>query len=233
MKRVWIKQWISGFALAASVATGIFLIAEGNHRAAQDYYYNILPWGFWGAFFLALPFIAGAIWLLAAIVRTAAAEHQRYCAWKASLTPEQRLAVELAEAAAVTAAAIAMREHHRHTDARLTSSVMGRAMPDGQSLRPSDRIAAYRQQAALRDPDPQQPWGASDPMAGQPVGHRALPPGAPQTGDPDVPDPAVVSGRDPESLVPAGGDGAQPEFTCRRPPRFRCHPGWRRTRLGA
>ncbi len=72
MKRVWIRLWISGFATAASVATGIFLIAEGNHRAAQDYYYNILPWGFWGAFCLALPLLAGAVWLLAVIAHAAA-----------------------------------------------------------------------------------------------------------------------------------------------------------------
>jgi len=119
------KLWISGFAVAASVATGIFLIAEGNHRAAQDYYYNILPWGFWGAFFLALPLLAGAAWLLAAILRAAATEHQRYRAWKASLTPEKRAAVELAETAAAATAAIAMWEHHKRVDAWLTSSVMG------------------------------------------------------------------------------------------------------------
>ena len=44
------------------------------------------------------------------------------------------------------AAAIAMQERHKRTDARLTSSVRGRTMPDSHTLRPSQRIAHYRQQ---------------------------------------------------------------------------------------
>ncbi len=31
------QLWISGFASAASMALGIFLIARGNHLAGQDY----------------------------------------------------------------------------------------------------------------------------------------------------------------------------------------------------
>jgi len=161
VKRVWIRLWISGFAMAASVALGIFLVSWGNHLAAQNYDYDVAPRGTWGAFFLALPLIVGVAWLLAAIVRTAAAEHQRYRAWKARLTPEQRAAVELAEAAA-TAAVVAMWEHHKRTDARLTSSVMGRTMPDGHTPRPSQRIEAYRQQAPLAPgPVAQDPTAAS------------------------------------------------------------------------
>ena len=125
---------------------------QGNHLSAQDYTYNVESWGLWGAFFLVLPLI------VAAIVRAAAAEHQRYRAWKASLTPEQRLAVELAEAAAATATAIALWEHHKAVDARLTSSVMGHTMPDGHTMRPTDRLASYRQRAAVRHPARQPPW---------------------------------------------------------------------------
>jgi hypothetical protein len=62
----------------ASWVLGIFLISWGNHLAAQNYDYDVAPWGTWGAFFLALPLIVGAAWLLAAIVRAAAAEHRRY-----------------------------------------------------------------------------------------------------------------------------------------------------------
>jgi hypothetical protein len=81
------------------------------------------------------------------------------------LTPEQRTAVELAEATAMTAAAVALWERHKRVDARLTSSVMGRTMPDGHTMRPSDRIASYRQQSEMRHPVPQQAWGAPDPTA--------------------------------------------------------------------
>ena len=126
MTRLWIKLWISGFTVC-SVALGITIISIGNHRAAQDYYYNVLPFGAWGAFFIALPAITLAIVATAAIARAAAAEHQRYRAWKASLPSEQRVAVELVEVAAMTAAAVAMHERHKRVDARLTESVMGRA----------------------------------------------------------------------------------------------------------
>ncbi|MGH3403810.1 MAG: hypothetical protein ACRDRJ_15125 [Streptosporangiaceae bacterium] len=107
------------------MALGIGIIAEGNHRAAQDYYYSVVPWGFWGTVFILLPLIIGAVRVLVTLMRAAAGEHQRYRAWKASLTPEQRAAVELAEAAVAGAAAVAMWEHHRRADARLSASAMG------------------------------------------------------------------------------------------------------------
>jgi hypothetical protein len=150
-------------AAAGSEGLGIFLISWGNHFSARDYSYDVIPWALWGAFFLVLPLIAGAVRLLPAIAPAAAAEHQRYRAWKASLTPEQRSAVELAEAVAATAAVIAMWEHRKQVDARLTSSVMGYTMPGGQTPRPSERIMSHRQQAALRHPAPQQAWGQPDP----------------------------------------------------------------------
>jgi hypothetical protein len=158
-------QALAIVAATGSEGTGIFLVSWGNHLAAQNYYYSVLPWGFWGAFFIALPVIALAIVVVAAIAHVAAGEHRQYRAWKASLPPEERMAVELAEAAALTAAAIAWHEHNKRVDARLTSSVMGYTMPDGHTMRPSDRIASYQQRAALRHPAPQQVWGAPDPTA--------------------------------------------------------------------
>jgi hypothetical protein len=41
---------------------------------------------------------------------------------------------------------------------------MGHTLPDRHTPRPSDRIASYRQQAALRHPAPQA-WAAPDPTA--------------------------------------------------------------------
>lgn len=138
-------------SVAASWAIGIFLISWANHLGARDYTYDVIPWALWGAFFVAAPLLALALRVIAAIAKAAAAEHRRYREWKASLPPEQRMAVELAEAAAMAAAAVAMHEHHKRTDARLTSSAMGCTMPDGHTPRPSQRIASYRQQ------DPQAP----------------------------------------------------------------------------
>ena len=54
----------------------------------------------------------------------------------------------------MTAAAAAMRRYHKRTDATLTSSVMGHTMPDGHTMRPTNRLASYRQRAAVRHPAP-------------------------------------------------------------------------------
>ena len=156
------KQALAIAAAAGSEGLGICLITWGNHRAAQDYYYNVEPWGAWGAFFVALPVIALAIVVIAAIAKAAAAEHRRYREWKASLPPEQRAAVELAEAAAAAAAAIAMWEHHKRVDARLSASVMGRAPLNNVQagvMNASARIMARSQYG--QQPPP--PTGA-DPM---------------------------------------------------------------------
>jgi hypothetical protein len=119
------KQALAIAAAAGSEGLGVALISWGNHLSAQDYTYDVVPWGFWGAFFIALPVIALANVVVAAIAKAAAAEHQRYRAWKTSLPPEQRMAVELAEAAAMTAAAVAWHAHNKKVDARLSASVIG------------------------------------------------------------------------------------------------------------
>ena len=162
----------AGIAVTACVAFGIFLITWGNHLASQDGTYSNAPWSFWGVVFILMPLWAGIGWVVTKVVNFSAQQHRRYREWKASLTPQQRAAADLAEAAAMTDAAIAMWEHHKRTNARLFSSVMGRTMPDGHTMRPSDRLAAYRQQAALRHPAPRQAWGAPDPDGGQPGGDR-------------------------------------------------------------
>jgi len=189
------RRLLAALAIAAVTCEilGIALIAEGTHLEAlgaanPDGPYNPGWWWFGGILVMLLPFIAGAICVLAAIARAAAAGHQRYRAWKATLTPEQRTAVELAEAAALTTAAIAWHEHNERRDAELTSSVMGYTMPDGHTMRPLDRIAAYRQQAALRYPAQQQlpPAGHTQAVTKLPesrlsgIAGAGAPPGPPQ-----------------------------------------------------
>ena len=98
---------------------GIFLITWGNHLASQDGTYSSAPWSFWGVVFILMPLWAGIGWVVTEVVKFSARQHRRYRQWKASLTPQQRAAVDLAEAAAMTAAAVAMREHHKRTNARL------------------------------------------------------------------------------------------------------------------
>jgi len=144
----------AGIAVTAGVIVGVVLITWGNHLASRDGTYSNAPWTFWGVVFILMPLWAGIGWVVTQVVKFSAQQHRRYREWKASLTPQQQAAADLAEAAAMTGAAIAMREHHKRTDARLTSSIMGRTMPDGHTMRPSDRLASYRQRAAMRHPPP-------------------------------------------------------------------------------
>ena len=148
-------------ASACSEGLGIALISAGNHLSAQDLYYSVAPWACWGTLFLLLPLLVLAARVIAALGRALAAERRRYQAWKASLTPEQRAAVELAELAALGAAAYAGWRRTRDTDARLTESVMGRAplnnVQAGQ-MATSARLMARSQAAA------QQPWPTSQPQ---------------------------------------------------------------------
>jgi hypothetical protein len=153
----------AGIAVTASMAFGIFLITWGNHLASRDGTYSHAPWSFWGVVFILMPLWAGIGWVVTQVVKFSVQQHRRYRAWKASLTPQQRAAVDLAEAAAMTAAGIAMRQRHKRTNARLFSSVMGHTMPDGHTMRPTDRIAFYRQRAAPRHPAPQPPHAPRDP----------------------------------------------------------------------
>ena len=49
-----------------------------------------------------MPLWAGIGWVVTEVVKFSAQQHRRYREWKANLTPQQRAAVDLAEAAAMT-----------------------------------------------------------------------------------------------------------------------------------
>ena len=151
--------------MTACVIVGVFFIARGVHLQAsyQGGTYSNAPWSFWGVVFILMPLWAGIGWVVTETVKFSAQQHRRYRAWKASLTPQQRAAVDLAEAAAMTAAVVAMRQHHERTNARLTRSVMGHTVPDGHTMRPTERLASYRQRAAMRYPAQQPPHAPRNP----------------------------------------------------------------------
>jgi hypothetical protein len=189
-----------GIAVTACVIVGVFLITWGNHLASRDGTYSNALWSFWGVVFILMPLWAGIGWVVTEVVKFSAQQHRRYREWKASLTPQQRAAAGLAEAAAMTVAAVAMRKRHKRTDARLTSSVMGYTMPDGHTMQPSDRLASYRQRAAMRHPAPQQAWGAPDPTAAsQQAIARSRPHLVPETRH--IQDAALVRGKNPTPLT--------------------------------
>jgi hypothetical protein len=133
--------------LGACVVLGIALLSIGNHVST----YNDAggtPLVVWGIFFVLMPLWAGAGWVIVKSAKFWAEQRRRYQEWKASLTPEQRAAVELGEAAAAVVATLEMIHHAREMGRRNTSSAMGYTMPDGHSPRPSQRLAALRQQTA-------------------------------------------------------------------------------------
>jgi hypothetical protein len=50
---------------------------------------------------------------------------REYRAWMSTLTPQERLLVHFAEGAAMEAGHVALRDHNRREDARLSESVIG------------------------------------------------------------------------------------------------------------
>ena len=100
----------AGIAVTACVAFGVFPITWGNHLASQEGTYSNAP-----------EFLGRRLGPDAVVGRDRLGSHRDrevlgsaappVREWKASLTPQQRAAADLAEAAAMTGAAIAMRRH--------------------------------------------------------------------------------------------------------------------------
>ena len=86
------------------------------------------------------------------------------------------MAVELAEAAAATATAITLWEHHKAVGARLTSSARGLTMPDGRTTRPT--TGSVPCSTVVRKPAAAPGNLESD--GSQPDGNRTEPPRAPR-----------------------------------------------------
>lgn len=110
-----------------SVLTGVALLVAAVAEAFQyKPYTNPGPltaavWlGISGALLAGVP-------VLVAVLSGARVAHRHYAAWKQTLTPEQRFAVNAAELAAMTGAHLALREHHKRVSERLTASVVGDA----------------------------------------------------------------------------------------------------------
>jgi hypothetical protein len=171
-KKAW---WILGLS-AASIIFGIALIIWGNHRAAETWQ-SSTPWVIWGIFFILLPFLAGAFWVVIQVIKMGVEDAQRYRAWKAGLSPEDRRAVEIAETAAIWAGAAVhhkMHEHHKATQARLRDSAQGIAPLNGAhagAMRTTALLGQLRQQRQAQwDAQRQfQPDPMRAPFTGTPV----------------------------------------------------------------
>jgi len=167
-------------SLVLCIPAGIILIAEGNHLT-QDTWgsYDAAGYYGWGIALILLPLVAGGIMLLFLIVASAAEEHQRYKAWKSSLTPQERLGVELGEAAALWAAHLAWREHSKKVSGRLTASVVqGEPLNDAAAAIRRTTDGMIQRNQAMRQAEAQQAAGM--PQAArmtEQLSHRWQPPG--------------------------------------------------------
>lgn len=103
-----IAVWLAAIAMHDSPANGYPAGAGDGYLIA-------------GAFFALLPFLC----VIPFVLIRGAEELKQYRAWKATLTPQERFLVDMAEAAALWEAHRVMHERHKREDARLTASVMG------------------------------------------------------------------------------------------------------------
>jgi hypothetical protein len=132
-------RWAAGAASLTSLALGITLCSESVHM--EQSFMTI-----WGIFFIALPFLVAGIALVIWILKLAAVEAQRYKAWKATLSPEDRRAVDLAELAALTAGAYAVHERVKHSRERSAALYQERsAASRAGSVRHSEQMAAAQE----------------------------------------------------------------------------------------
>ena len=182
---------LTALALAALACEilGIALIAEGTHLEAlgaanPDGPYNPGWWWFGGILVMLLPFIAAGLCLLAVIARAAGEERRRYRAWKSALSPAERTAVEMAELAAMSAAAYGWYRHNREVSTRLSASILGIAplTPTAAAIKRTTDSQIARNHAAWSQTAQQQPAPADPDDGGQPATPRAIPPGAHRPG---------------------------------------------------
>jgi Na+-transporting methylmalonyl-CoA/oxaloacetate decarboxylase gamma subunit len=106
-----------------------------------------------GVVLIIAPFLAGIIWVIAAVARDAAEQHH---GWISQHTPAQQAPIRQAENAAAwaatAAAAVALHESSKRNRARLGASVTGTGPPPGKAgaamwaARQRDQAARERQE---------------------------------------------------------------------------------------
>jgi hypothetical protein len=139
--------WSLLLGLPGSFLTGIILAIAGfanNAQAVQDGIADS-PWAgvaTAGVLLALAPVLAIAGFLLVNFLKFCAEEEKRYRAWKKTLTPQERMAVNLAEAAALTIAHEHMKERNREQRDYHTARVMGGAQWDAYQQAQMAAIAA-------------------------------------------------------------------------------------------
>jgi len=143
------RRWVF-WILLASFAGGIPLLIVGalmNNPAAAPDASGVegAPYIAAAAVMILVPLLTAAVRIAIAIIRAAHAEHRRYRAWKSTLSPQERAAVQMAEAAAMWALHLRLREHHKRVQHEQTVSALGYdpATPPSQRPDPFSRNNPY------------------------------------------------------------------------------------------
>jgi len=121
---------------AVSVITGVCLLPAALDKLLSDPP-NTSPGPGLGFTLLAVSAALVGVPVAAAVAVFLRRRIRQYRAWARSLTPEQRMMLRFAEGAAMEAGHIAMRDHNRREDARLSDSVIGIERSGGDAENPS------------------------------------------------------------------------------------------------
>jgi hypothetical protein len=116
-------NWVV-IAGAVSVITGVCILPAALDKLVSNPP-NTSPGPGLGFTILAVSACLILVPVTASVGLLAVRRIRQYRAWMRTLTPQERLAVHFAEGAAMEAGHIALRDHNRREDARLTDSVIG------------------------------------------------------------------------------------------------------------
>jgi len=98
-----------------------------------------------GLVMILIPLLALAVRITIDVIKLIIAESRRYRAWKRTLSPQERFAVDMAEAAAMWALHLRLREHHKRVQHKNMISALGYdpATPVSQRPDPFSRNNPY------------------------------------------------------------------------------------------
>lgn len=128
LRKIMLWSFLTGIAL---IFVGVVMTSGAQSNPAG------IPVLVVGWTLVVLNFMIALFWVLIQLFNFAEDEVRQYSAWKKTLTPEQRAAVNLAEAAALTGIAVEVHRRHNSPEARakrqaIQDSIMGRNDPSNQ-----------------------------------------------------------------------------------------------------
>jgi hypothetical protein len=146
------KLWITVASGLASLVLGIVLLVHGD--AIDQAGLQGSGWMAWGVIFVLIPVLTVAVAIAVAFCKEIAKDTRQYQAWKRTLTPQQRLGVDAAEAAALWAAWGAVHHSVKEDRERSRAAAQARsaAYQAGVQQRQQQQMAADLSRIASQQP---------------------------------------------------------------------------------